>query len=73
LFLGIDVNEHGALMDYRGMPSHRLYAIGPVRKGCFWETTAVPEIRVQAATLAEHLAEVLRRRNSGPGIVLKTA
>jgi uncharacterized NAD(P)/FAD-binding protein YdhS len=73
LFLGIDVNEHGALMDYRGTPSHRLYAIGPVRKGCFWETTAVPEIRVQAATLAQHLAQVFRRSNFRPGIVLKTA
>jgi uncharacterized NAD(P)/FAD-binding protein YdhS len=73
LFLGIDVNEHGALMNYRGMPSHRLYAIGPVRKGCFWETTAVVEIRVQAATLAEHLAEVFRRNNFRPGVVLKTA
>jgi uncharacterized NAD(P)/FAD-binding protein YdhS len=72
LCLGIDVNEHGALMDYRGMPSHRLYAIGPVRKGCFWETTAVPEIRVQAATLAEHLAGVFRRSNPRLGIVLKT-
>jgi uncharacterized NAD(P)/FAD-binding protein YdhS len=73
LFLGVDVNEHGALIDYKGMPSHRLYAIGPVRKGCFWETTAVPEIRTQAATLAEHLADIFQRSNSRPGRALKTA
>jgi uncharacterized NAD(P)/FAD-binding protein YdhS len=73
LFLGIDVNQHGALIDYKGTPSHRLYAIGPVRKGCFWETTAVPEIRVQAVTLAEHLSEVFRRSSPRPGLVLKTA
>ena len=72
LFLGIDVNEHGELIDYKGSPSHRLYAIGPVRKGCFWETTAVPEIRVQAVTLAEHLAGMFQRSNFG-GSVLKTA
>jgi uncharacterized NAD(P)/FAD-binding protein YdhS len=73
LFLGVDVNEHGALIDYKGTPSHRLYAIGPVRKGCFWETTAVPEIRTQAATLAEHLADIFQRSNSRPGRALKTA
>jgi uncharacterized NAD(P)/FAD-binding protein YdhS len=73
LFLGVDVDEHGALIDYKGTPSHRLYAIGPVRKGCFWETTAVPEIRVQAAALAEHLADIFERSNSQPGQALKTA
>jgi uncharacterized NAD(P)/FAD-binding protein YdhS len=73
LFLGIDVNEHGALIDYKGTPSRRLYAIGPVRKGCFWETTTVPEIRTQAATLAEHLADIFQRSNPRPGCALKTA
>jgi uncharacterized NAD(P)/FAD-binding protein YdhS len=73
LFLGIDVDQQGALIDYRGMPSHRLYAIGPVRKGSFWETTAVPEIRAQAATLAEHLADMFQRSNGRPGSILKTA
>ena len=73
LFLGIDVDQHGALIDYRGTPSQQLYAIGPVRKGCFWETTAVPEIRTQAATLAAHMADVFQRGNLGQGIALKTA
>ncbi len=73
LFLGIDVNEHGALIDYKGTSSHQLYAIGPVRKGCLWETTAVPEIRVQAAALAEHLADMFQRRNPKPGSALRTA
>jgi uncharacterized NAD(P)/FAD-binding protein YdhS len=73
LFLGVDVNEHGALIDYEGTPSHRLYAIGPVRKGCFWETTAVPEIRVQAAALAEHLAGTFERSDARPDRALKTA
>ena len=72
LFLGVDVDEHGALLDYRGTPSDALYAIGPTRKGCLWETTTVPEIRVQAATLGKHLAEMLERRTRQRGI-LKTA
>src|ERR1022692_2862795 len=73
LCLGIDVSEHGALIDYRGMPSHRLYAIGPVRKGCFWETTAVPEIRVQAAALAEHLAGHVPAKQLSAWTCVKTA
>ena len=73
LFLGIDVDEHGALIDYKGMPSNRLYAIGPVRKGCFWETTTVPEIRVQAAALAEHLGDMFERSNPRPRRALRTA
>jgi uncharacterized NAD(P)/FAD-binding protein YdhS len=61
LFLGLDVDENGALLDVNGRPSHSLFTIGPPRKGCLWETTAVPEIRAQAAHLAEHLLHVLLR------------
>jgi uncharacterized NAD(P)/FAD-binding protein YdhS len=73
LFLGLDVDEEGALIDYKGSPSQQLYAIGPTRKGCLWETTTVPEIRVQAATMGEHLARKLERRGDRPQGVLKTA
>lgn len=59
LFLGLDVDGNGALIDGKGTPSNALYAIGPVRKGDLWETTAVPEIRVQASQLAEHLASIV--------------
>ena len=61
LFLGLDVDEHGALVDYQGVPSHSLFAVGPTRKGCLWETTAVPEIRQQTSDLAEHLARMLEK------------
>jgi len=59
LFLGLDVDCNGALVDYKGVPSHALFAIGPTRKGCLWETTAVPEIREQATDLANYLVRVL--------------
>jgi len=55
LFLGLDTAEHGALLDDRGVPSDFLYALGPLRKGNLWESTAVPEIRAQASELALHL------------------
>jgi len=57
--LGLDVDADGRLLDRRGEPSRSLYAIGPIRKGSLWETTAVPEIRVQAAELAALLARNL--------------
>jgi uncharacterized NAD(P)/FAD-binding protein YdhS len=52
--LGIDVDRHGALIRPGGKPS-RIYALGAARKGCLWETTAAPEIRAQARSLAVHL------------------
>lgn len=59
LSLGLDVTGDGALIDANGTPSQSLFAIGPLRKGCLWETTAVPEIREQARDLALYLAEQL--------------
>ena len=59
LSLGFDVAEDGALLDANGTPSQILFAIGPLRKGCLWETTAVPEIRDQATTLARCLVAKL--------------
>jgi uncharacterized NAD(P)/FAD-binding protein YdhS len=58
LFLGLDTTEEGALMSASGEASEFLYALGPCRKGNLWETTAVPEIRRQAAELAAHLLAV---------------
>lgn len=33
----------------------RLWALGPLLRGCRWETTAIPEIRAQAARIAEEI------------------
>jgi uncharacterized NAD(P)/FAD-binding protein YdhS len=62
LFLGLDVDPHGALVDYKGVPSPSLFTIGPTRKGQLWETTAVPEIRQQAEQLGAHLVKILHRQ-----------
>ncbi len=56
LRLGLDVTASCALLGRDGAISRRLFAIGPVTKGAFWEMTAVPDIRRQAEKLAEHLA-----------------
>jgi uncharacterized NAD(P)/FAD-binding protein YdhS len=49
---GLDVDAHGRLVDRDGEASDSIVAIGPTRRGAWWETTAVPEIRTQAAALA---------------------
>jgi uncharacterized NAD(P)/FAD-binding protein YdhS len=52
LGLGLDAEESGAVIDAAGHASNWLYAVGPLRRGQLWETTAVPELRVQAAEVA---------------------
>ena len=53
--MGLDVTENGALIDASEQPSTIFFALGAPRKGCFWKTTAVPEIRTDASYLAHHL------------------
>ena len=53
--LGLETDSLGRLLQADGSPSTGLFTLGPLRKGALWETTAVPEIRVQAQTLARDL------------------
>lgn len=56
LGLGLDTGPDGELCDCDGRPSSRLFTLGALRRGQLWETTAVPEIRLQAADLGALLA-----------------
>jgi uncharacterized NAD(P)/FAD-binding protein YdhS len=56
LKIGIDVDQDCRTIDAAGQACERLYAIGPVTRGTFWESVAVPDIRVQAARVAERIA-----------------
>lgn len=67
LGIGAEIAPDGALVGAGGTPSQQLYAIGPVRYGTLIETTAIPEIRVQAHELATLLAQE-RALNSSSGI-----
>jgi uncharacterized NAD(P)/FAD-binding protein YdhS len=58
LFLGLDTSEEGVVIDDDGLASTLIFALGPLRKGSLWETTAVPEIRVQAAKMADLLLTI---------------
>jgi uncharacterized NAD(P)/FAD-binding protein YdhS len=55
LALGLDTCADGALRDAHGRASQTVFAIGPLRRGELWETTAAPEIRAQAHALAQRL------------------
>lgn len=55
LHIGLDVTVDCHVVASDGAPSARLLAIGPLTRGKFWEIEAVPDIRVQAAQIAERL------------------
>ncbi|MFJ6837788.1 FAD/NAD(P)-binding protein [Streptomyces sp. NPDC091209] len=54
LGLGVATRD-GRLLDAEGRTGPPVFTLGAPRRGELWETTAVPEIRVQAADLAEQL------------------
>lgn len=68
LGLGLATDAGGALLDARGRPSRALFTLGPLRRGELWETTAIPEIRMQALALARRLLEALASRPEAPDV-----
>ncbi|NMO91493.1 FAD/NAD(P)-binding protein [Actinomycetospora sp. TBRC 11914] len=63
--LGFDTDDDGALVPVDGR-ARRVFTLGTTRRGDLYETTAVPEIREQAAALAGVL---LRNRSPQPSSV----
>lgn len=55
LRMGIEVAPNCAIVDRRGSPSRRLFAVGPLTRAAFWEIIAIPDIRNQCAQLAEQM------------------
>lgn len=53
--LGPKITDNWALIDKDGKTSDVIYVVGPLLKGQLWESIAVPELREQAAQLADHL------------------
>jgi uncharacterized NAD(P)/FAD-binding protein YdhS len=64
LRLGLITDAHGALRSADGMVSSTLFTLGPSRRPAYFESTAVPELRQQAAALAQELAR-RQLRSSG--------
>lgn len=57
LGLGIMTNAHGALLNTGQHASTVLFTLGPSRRPAYFESTAVPELRQQAAMLALELRQ----------------
>ena len=54
LGMGLEVTEQS-----RAVGGERLWALGPLTKGRYWEIIAVPDIREQAAAVADDIAREL--------------
>lgn len=50
--IGIEVSESGFAIGSDGVPSTSMLVVGPMRRAQYWENTAVPELRRQAAQVA---------------------
>jgi uncharacterized NAD(P)/FAD-binding protein YdhS len=55
LDVGLEVDERS-----RAAGAERVWALGPLTKGRYWEIIAVPDIREQAAAVADDIARELR-------------
>lgn len=60
LGLGVETDDDGALVGPDGARVNGLFTLGPLRRPALWESTAIPEIRQQAADLARHLSALTR-------------
>lgn len=60
LQLGIDADAAtGAVVNMHGKISTTMFTIGGNLKGVLWESTAVPDLRVQARKLASHITSLI--------------
>ncbi|TCJ32385.1 hypothetical protein E0504_43465 [Parafrankia sp. BMG5.11] len=69
LRLGLETDPGGRLIARDGRPHSNAFTLGPPRRGGLFETTAIPELREQAQSLAEKISALLysgsRRRGAG--------
>ncbi len=65
LGLGLDVDLQLRLKTAGGKGHARLFALGPLTRGVFWEINAVPDIGVHARELAERLDDLAGSWQSG--------
>jgi len=61
LGLGLAVDNEDRAIDTSGKASNSVSVLGPPTRGHHWESTAIPDIRLRAARLAERLAAEVGR------------
>jgi uncharacterized NAD(P)/FAD-binding protein YdhS len=62
LSLGIETTRNGNPVSANGEEHADLFLVGTLRKSTDWESTAVPELRQQAATVAASVITLLMQR-----------
>ena len=50
--MGLDASADGEIIGADGDPSGVIHTLGTALKGILWESTAIPEIRLQAHKLS---------------------
>jgi uncharacterized NAD(P)/FAD-binding protein YdhS len=68
--LGLRADAYGHVLSEAGIADPRLFLVGALRRGDLWESTAVPELRVQCERAATSVAEALAAQ--GGGLVART-
>jgi uncharacterized NAD(P)/FAD-binding protein YdhS len=63
--IGICADAQGRTIDAGGAPRPDLFVLGALRRGDLWESTAVPELRVQAEAVGAALARLLTEAPAG--------
>ncbi|MFA6045962.1 MAG: FAD/NAD(P)-binding protein [Phycisphaerales bacterium] len=56
LGLGLLTDGFGRVVNAAGAPHANLWALGALRRGTLWESSAVPELRVQAGAVVSQIA-----------------
>jgi uncharacterized NAD(P)/FAD-binding protein YdhS len=67
--LGVDTDLGGRVIGTSGQASDWLWAVGSLRQGQLLESTAVPEIRVQALNVAAQIQKKVRQAEHRAGLV----
>lgn len=57
--LGFNVDDACRLISAAGEVQRRLFAVGPLTRGAFWEITSVPDLRIQAMEVAVEIGAEL--------------
>jgi uncharacterized NAD(P)/FAD-binding protein YdhS len=60
LYLGIDVADTCAVRNAKGIPSHRLHAVGPPTIEQLWEIVTIPDLRIQVERLARRPSNAMK-------------
>ena len=64
--MGIRILPDHTVIDSEDRPSPHLMALGPLLRGTYWETIAVPELRAQARRVAETILQLVASSTPRP-------